>query len=149
MTDETIRPGSQSDGPRICEVFRASRSAALPWLPVLHSPEEDLAFFTGQVRDHRSWVAVHEDSVIGFAISSPGWLDHLYLHPAWQGRGIGSRLLAEAKNANPDGLDLWVFERNVPAQAFYQHHGFVEIRRTDGAGNEEKEPDVLMRWSPA
>ena len=26
-------------------------------------------------------------------------------------------------------------------------HGFVEIERTDGAENEEREPDILLRWN--
>ena len=44
------------------------------------------------------------------------------------------------------GLRLWVFERNDRARSFYAHHGFTEVERTDGSGNEEKEPDVLLRW---
>jgi hypothetical protein len=31
---------------------------------------------------------------------------------------------------------------------FYQRHGFVPVERTDGAGNEEREPDVRYQWRP-
>lgn len=31
--------------------------------------------------------------------------------------------------------------------AFYERHGFVEVRRTPG-DNEEGEPDILYRWQP-
>jgi 8-oxo-dGTP pyrophosphatase MutT (NUDIX family) len=32
-------------------------------------------------------------------------------------------------------------------QRFYERHGFIEIERTDGSGNEEQAPDVRYRWS--
>lgn len=35
------------------------------------------------------------------------------------------------------------------AGTFYERHGLVAIEVTDGAGNEEKEPDVRYVWAPA
>jgi hypothetical protein len=32
------------------------------------------------------------------------------------------------------------------AQRFYLRHGFVEVERTDGAGNEEHAPDIQYGW---
>jgi ribosomal protein S18 acetylase RimI-like enzyme len=32
------------------------------------------------------------------------------------------------------------------AQRFYERHGFVETRRTDGRDNEEGTPDILYVW---
>ena len=46
----------------------------------------------------------------------------------------------------PGGFCLWVFETNTPARGFYARHGLVELERTDGAGNEEKQPDIRMAW---
>ena len=48
----------------------------------------------------------------------------------------------------PTGFDLWVFQRNTRALDFYARYDCLEVRRTDGADNEEHEPDVLLRWSP-
>ena len=59
------------------------------------------------------------------------------------GRGIGSALLAVAKRERPQGLRLWAFQTNTGARRFYERHGFVEVRRTDGRDNEERAPDVL------
>jgi hypothetical protein len=36
-----------------------------------------------------------------------------------------------------------------PARRFYERHGFVAVEHTDGAGNEEREPDVRFLWRPA
>ncbi len=44
-------------------------------------------------------------------------------------------------------LDLWTFQSNIGAQRFYNRHGFLEVMRTDGAGNEERSPDIRYRWT--
>ena len=65
--------------------------------------------------------------------------------PAYQGRGVGSALVRLAQES-PDALELWTFQGNVPARAFYARHGFREVELTDGATNEEHEPDVRLLW---
>ena len=75
-------------------------------------------------------------------------LDQLYIRPGWWGRGIGSRLIEHAKAQSPDGLTLWTFQVNERARGFYAHHGFIELLRTDGSGNEERQPDVRLGWRP-
>lgn len=144
-----VRSAAPADLLQVIAVFHASRAAAMPWLPVLHTPEEDQAFFRAQLAGGRAWVGVEDDELVGFAIASPGWLDHLYVRTDRRGTGVGSALLERARDDQPDGLELWVFTRNTPAREFYARRGFVDVRETDGGGNEEREPDVLMRWLPA
>jgi GNAT superfamily N-acetyltransferase len=71
---------------------------------------------------------------------------HLYVEPGLTGRGIGAALLDHAKREHAGGLQLWAFESNVPARRFYERHGFIEVERADGSGNEEREPDVRYVW---
>jgi ribosomal protein S18 acetylase RimI-like enzyme len=63
------------------------------------------------------------------------------------GCGIGGALLGFAKRERPHGLRLWTFASNQRAQRFYERHGFVATRRTDGRSNEEGEPDSLYVWA--
>ena len=86
--------------------------------------------------------------MVGFVAAGDGWLEHLYVDPDDQGRGVGSVLFAHAQAALPAGFDLWVFRRNAAALAFYAARGCVEVQRTDGRANEEREPDVRLRWQP-
>jgi ribosomal protein S18 acetylase RimI-like enzyme len=44
-----------------------------------------------------------------------------------------------AKCERPERIQLWTFASNAGAQRFYERHGFVETRRTDGRGA----PDIL------
>jgi hypothetical protein len=46
-------------------------------------------------------------------------------------------------------LSLWTFQRNQQARHFYESKGFVPVKETDGADNEEHEPDALYTWPAA
>jgi GNAT superfamily N-acetyltransferase len=130
----------------VAGVFGAAR-AHMAYLPRLHSPAEDVAFFSDQVLPNsRVTVAAVDDVIVGFSAVKDGWLDHLYVAPARQGAGIGEMLLERAQTADPSGLSLWVFAANHRAIAFYARAGFAEVLRTDGSANEERQPDVQMRW---
>jgi ribosomal protein S18 acetylase RimI-like enzyme len=98
----------------------------------------------------RTWSWRRADGrVVGFAALDGELLGHLYVHPDAQRQGIGSALLVRAKEVRPDGLRLWVFQRNTGARAFYERYGFRVVRLTDGSANEEREPDALYEWRPA
>ena len=61
----------------------------------------------------------------------------------------GDRFIDLAKQQRPNGLALWTFQVNTPAQRFYRRHGFVATERTDGSRNEEREPDIRFVWKPS
>ena len=54
-----------------------------------------------------------------------------------------------AQRESGGALQLWTFQVNVRARAFYRHHGFREVELTDGRANEEREPDVRLEWTVA
>jgi len=130
-------------------VHTLSRREALPYLPTLHTDDETRAWVTHALLvDQEVWVAEQEGRVIGIASLGGQDLEQLYVLPGEQGQGVGSALLAKAMELRPDELFLWAFQRNKEARTFYEHRGFTAIAWTDGAGNEEHEPDVRYRWVP-
>jgi putative acetyltransferase len=143
-----IRKSATADAPAIAVISRDARKRALPYLPDLHTPDQDLAFFRDVVLNECGvWVSVlGNGTVVGFCALREGWIEHLYIAPAHQGRGLGSRLLRHAM-LGQSSLRLWTFQRNALARRFYEKHGFLAVNETDGARNEEKEPDVLYAWS--
>jgi len=143
-----IRDATADDADALTSLFLASRRQAMPWLREVHSDDETRWWMTNVVlRDLVVRVATLDGVVAGLAAIQPGWLDHLYIAPAWQRAGLGTRLLAEARRIGGTPLRLWAFQRNLAARAFYRRHGFLEEDLTDGATNEEREPDVRMIWS--
>ena len=76
-----------------------------------------------------------------------GWVEQLYVAPAVTRDVESARgCLRLAKERRPDGLQLWTFQVNVGARRFYERHGFTAVEVTDGAGNEERQPDVRFAW---
>lgn len=146
MTHDLRRLG-HADMEAAARVHRVAFDHALPWLAGLHTPQEDLSFFQDRVfQTCELWGAFRNNQMIGMIAFRSDWVDHLYVLPEAQGCGVGSRLLQIAKDAST-GLSLWTFQRNQRARQFYESGGFVLVRETDGAGNEEKEPDALYRWT--
>jgi putative acetyltransferase len=127
-------------------VLRASYDQALPTLAGLHTPDEDRWFFRERVFvESQIWGYFNDSELVGIIAFREGWIDQLYILPAWQGRRIGTALLQVAQHRF-DRLSLWTFQRNKRARSFYEKHGFVAISETDGSRNEEKDPDVMYSW---
>ena len=141
-----IRRATSEDAARVGGVFVGARDL-MTYLPRI--PDEDRPRLGGWIVERNEvWVADEAERVAGFCGLTPGWLDHLYVHPERQSRGIGSALVGHAKTLQPEGLQLWVFQDNEGARRFYERHGFRLVELTDGAGNMEREPDARYEWRP-
>jgi ribosomal protein S18 acetylase RimI-like enzyme len=144
-----IRTAREEDAGSIAAVYLVAR-AEMAYLPRLHTATETRAWIEEVILVECD-VLVADDGgrVVGFEALGDEVLEQLYVHPSAQGQGLGARLLAEAKERRAAGLRLWVFQRNERARRFYERHGFVCLRLTDGEENEEGEPDALYEWLPA
>jgi len=143
----TLRRATRAAAITLADIHIAARSTAMPWLRVMHSAEETRWWMTQVVVPRLEvWVAERDGTMLGFAALQDEWLEHLYVDPSGWRAGAGSMLLNHAKQRRPEGLILWTFQRNALARAFYRKHDFTEVRETDGAMNEEREPDVMLEW---
>jgi len=142
----SIEVASSDDAAAIARIHRSARQKAMPWLPVLHTPDDDLWYFKTLVLPVQKVLIAHEGvHPVGFISVDKGWLNHLYISPDSWGFGFGTRLL-EAARFDLSYLQLWVFQMNVRARDFYLKSGFNERELTDGQHNEEKVPDIRMEW---
>jgi GNAT superfamily N-acetyltransferase len=115
------------------------------WMPRIHKREDEQGFAVELVR--RGWVTVARrgGAVQGFLARDCAEIAALYVAAQARGQGVGSRLIEHAKKRSRR-LELWTFQFNQPARAFYERHGFIEIARTGGARNDEKLPDIKYLW---
>ncbi|HET6298672.1 MAG TPA: GNAT family N-acetyltransferase [Kribbella sp.] len=148
MSDLLIRPLEPYDTEEAAAVWWRSRHAVGSQLPpAIHTETEVRKWFADVLLpDGQSWVALDDGQIIAVLTLDGDDLDQLYVAPDLAGQGVGSALVDLAKDLRPGGLALWTFQSNTRAQAFYRHHGFTEVRRTDGSANEERVPDVRMVW---
>jgi GNAT superfamily N-acetyltransferase len=147
--DVTVRRSAATDARAAADLWLRARKAALGVIPSpVHGDDDVRAWFASHVvRETELWVA--EDptgSLAGILVLDGPWVDQLYVEPTITGRGVGAGLVQLAKRERPDGLRLWTFASNPGAQRFYESHGFVATRRTDGRDNEEGAPDILYVW---
>ncbi len=148
--DVLVRPAGAQDGPAAAQTLVASRREGerIGSIPRgVHDDGEIVRWFCAELLPSREvWLAEQDGSCVGVLVLDDEWLDHLYVRPDRSGQGIGSLLLSLAMAIRPNGLSLWCFQSNHAARRFYQRRGMVEVELTDGAGNEERAPDVRFRW---
>jgi GNAT superfamily N-acetyltransferase len=147
MVDDPPRRATDQDALPLSEIFLAARRAAMPYLPGLYTDTEVLGWIRDVVipKSH-VLVAPADGPPAGFASIRNGWLDHLYVTPAAQRRGVGSWLLAGAQQVSAGGLLLHVFQRNAVARRSYERSGFRLVGLRDGSENEEREADAVYLW---
>jgi putative acetyltransferase len=113
----------------IAGLFRLTRRICLPFLPQLHTPQEDLEFFREKIFPrHDLTIALMGGTIAGYSAVSPGWLEQLYVLPQCQGSGVGALLLARAKEGQA-AFQLYVFQKNLRARRFYEKHGLQLVRK--------------------
>ena len=74
----------------------------------------------------QTFVAELHNSLVGFAIvERDGHLAMMYVHPAHQGKGIASALLARVESfARRHGLARLYTESRITARPYFEHRGF-------------------------
>jgi len=146
-----VRPARIDEKDALARLLVRSRNG-MEYVPPV--PEEYVPLIADDLfsRHEDVWLAEKEGSPVGFLAirrsRTEGWevLEKLYVDPEAQSRGIGTVLLDQAKALRPEGLHLWVFQKNENARRFYERHGFRLVKLTDGSGNMEHEPDALYAW---
>lgn len=88
----------------------------------------DIAYFADRFRDTLGALTVAEADgvVLGFAKTTGGHLDMLFVQPRAHGTGAGSALLAEAEARGVHTLEC--FRDNAAARAFYERRGWRLLR---------------------
>jgi ribosomal protein S18 acetylase RimI-like enzyme len=148
-----LRRARPEDADALAAIMRSAMDGAMPSHADLHTPDEDRWFLREVVLPTTEvWVAEHDGRTVGFTAlgerDGVDFMEHIYVVPEEQARGIGRALMERAKQRRPDGFRLWVFQSNEGARRFYERSGLRLVELTDGAGNEEREPDALYEWVP-
>ncbi|PRY22633.1 acetyltransferase (GNAT) family protein [Aliiruegeria haliotis] len=139
-----LRTATIGDVPEMAAILQTWLDQT-PWMPDLHRLEGTKRFVARLLETTEAEVACGSE-VDGFLCLEGAEIPALYVAESARSRGVGSALIVEAQ-ARRTRLCLWTFQANSRARRFYARHGFLEVEATDGAGNEEKLPDVRLEWS--
>lgn len=126
-----LRDRRMSDEPILRDAWCAAWSALFPAIdfrerwPAMMALWDDILAVGG-----RFIVAEHDGRPVGFLVVTAGGedmlLEQLLVAPGHDGRGIGQRLLIEAKRLARRRLRLSVNADNIRAVALYERQGFVK-----------------------
>ncbi len=124
-----LRPLDRSDVDAIAAIhFRACAIAYrfMDWSYPLDQVRAHLA----ECLDSWDWAlgAFLSGRATGYIAMCGSHIDHLFVDPPEQGRGIGSALLAAALDRPLRPFSINVFAANTPARDFYIGRGFVPVR---------------------
>jgi GNAT superfamily N-acetyltransferase len=127
--------------------WRASRRAAFPYVE-LHQRctlQIDTDYFRDLIaHECEVWLATGSAGnaqILGLLALHDDLIDQLFVAVDGQRQGVGGALLAKARERSPELLRAYTFQKNSPAQAFYEKHGFRIIRR-GMSPPPENEPDL-------
>jgi GNAT superfamily N-acetyltransferase len=114
-----IARAGAADAGAVADVYLRARAAAGAAMPPGVHPDDEVRGYVADVLipEHEVWLARLDDAPAGVLVLAGDDLHWLFVAPQAQRRGVGTAL-----------------------------RGFVEVGRTDGAGNEERAPDIRLVW---
>jgi len=129
-------------------LWRIAREKSLPEFQRAkgHFFYEDQDYFRDHIlKDESVLVVESAGRPVAFMAMRADFIDHLYVHPDFQNRGIGKALLEHARQVSPDHLWLYTLQINMKARAFYERNGFT-AEKFGMSPPPESEPDVEYHW---
>jgi ribosomal protein S18 acetylase RimI-like enzyme len=143
-----IRDYRPEDFDPVTILWRISRERSLPEFQRAkgHFFYEDQEYFRDHVLiENRVFIVESDERPVAFMAMREDFIDHLYVHPDSQNRGIGKLLLDYARQRSPDHLWLYTLQINIHARTFYEKNGFT-AEKFGVSPPPESEPDVEYHW---
>ncbi len=123
-----IRRYRETDEEAIIEIWFATSRIATPFLSDAFLAEERDNIRTIWLPKAESWLFEATGAVAGFISLIDNEVGAIFVHPSYQGRGIGRALMDHAASLR-DYLYLDVFEENAVGRCFYERYGFQFDRK--------------------
>ena len=139
-----IRPYHPTDSDAVLDLWLRASILAHDFVPESFWREQLPAMRELYLPQAETLVLEEKGQVLGFASLHEQRLAALFVNPDAQGRGLGRRLLDDAKSRR-DSLELGVYRANARAVAFYRAGGFVTLNETRAPHTGQ--PELTMRWS--
>jgi ribosomal protein S18 acetylase RimI-like enzyme len=133
----TLRPATEADVPELIELARRSwlsafaQTAPFPLIEAWAASDRTSDHYRRYWRD--MLVLEEARAILGLVQPMEAEINGLWVHPAYQGQGVGTRLLRAGEDAiRASGHAIaWLHcsAFNPKALAFYVKRGYVETRR--------------------
>ena len=127
-----IREYQSSDCRKLAELFYNTvhtinaKDYTKEQLDVWATGQVDLDKWNRMFQEHYSVVAVDNDMITGFGdIDKTGYLDHLFVHAEYQGRGIGTAICDHLEQAVQENI---ITHASITARPFFEKRGYKVVK---------------------
>lgn len=129
----TLRAYQPADCRELAELFYHTvhtvnaRDYTKEQLDVWAAGQADLQRWDRSLQEHFSLVAVGDGKLLGFGdMDRSGYLDRLYVHAGYQGKGIGTALCDRLEAAVSGDI---VTHASITAKPFFEKRGYQVVKR--------------------
>ena len=93
----------------------------------------DLAAWNRSFLQHHTLVAIDAGQIVGFGdMDQDGFLDRLYVHHAFQRRGVARAILQQLEEqAKARGVTRFTTHASITARPFFERFGYVVLQRNE------------------
>ncbi|NDI34432.1 GNAT family N-acetyltransferase [Chengkuizengella sediminis] len=124
----------------------AAHCDAYPYIYPKYRYQEFMHYFEEVIlKENKIYLALMEQKVTGFIAFNNPVITQLFISLNHQKSGLGTKLLQYIQSISSGYLELYTFQRNLNARAFYKKHQFKETEFGLSEA-ENNEPDVKLAW---
>lgn len=130
-----IRRYQQSDCKELTELFYNTvhtvnaKDYTKEQLDVWATGQVDLEKWNQSLQEHFSVVVVDNDIIAGFGdIDKKGYLDHLYVHANYQGKGIATGICNQLEQAVQGTI---ITHASITARPFFEKRGYKVVKEQE------------------
>ena len=127
-----IRKYQPSDCKKITDLFYNTvhnvnaKDYAKEQLDVWATGKVDFEKWNESLQEHFSVVAVDDEIIVGFGdIDKTGYLDRLYVHAAYQGKGIATAICNQLEQAVEGNI---ITHASITAKPFFEKRGYKLVK---------------------
>ena len=105
----------------------------------------DKAAWNASLQAHHTLVAESGGVIVGFGDIDEDYLDRLYVHKDWQGRGVATAIVATLEQyAREAGQMRVIAHASVTARLFFVHRGYIVVKEQQVERKGERLTNYVM-----
>lgn len=109
--------------------FVNSKDYSKKQVDVWASKTLDLVKWDQSLKEHYSLVALIDGKIVGFGdIDQTGYLDRLYVHYQYQGKGIAKAICSQLEKSVNSKITV---HASITSKGFFEHRGYQVIKKQE------------------
>ena len=123
---------------------QSHRAFCTPEFVASHTVARQMAYLNKKIENGTKLFLLIDEVPVGIVSVTGSLIEDLYVHPDFQNKGYGTKLLQFAIGACAENPTLWILENNHRAEKLYRRTGFHRTGRRNSVTNGLDE--IELEW---